>query len=396
MNGDDAEQLIGTREDQCTEFKAAEALERPPTIAREVVALLNATGGDIWIGVDEHEGVAVSIRGPRDPERGRQALWNHLVDTIEPSPRHDEVVTLVSPGPQGTIRVSVQNGRRKPYSLRGSRGRQFPTRIGDRIREMSLEEIGDAFRLVKADSDQIVARKAALGRELEVARPDALWWTFVPVSPFDIDLEHLDSDTKAFLQRVLMDPNESGNRPTGWTMVFDETKPEFGTARVVHRFGREPRHEVQIQNDGRMTFQAPRRRLSRNWDDKDLEVFPLALLELPASSFRMASRIFDRYGRPDADSKVLVAAQFNSFAGATLRAGSPRDPFFGSGHAKEGTFQDKTLVVEPFEVGMVDIVKTPDRVAYRLIRRFYEQFGLDEKDIPPEFDRIAGVLRFLP
>lgn len=393
---DDPQTLIGRREDHRTEFKAAEALEKPSNIAREVVALLNANGGDIWVGIDEQDGVAVSVRGPRDPEHARQALWNHLVDTIEPSPQHDEVESHVSPGGQGVIRVSVRNGHRKPYSHLANRGRQFPMRIGDRIREMTLDEIGSAFRGASAQSDQLAKRKVDLGKELEKVRPSALWWTFVPVVPLDIDFEHLDAAAKAFFQRVLMDPSESGNRPTGWTMVFDETTPKFSTEGVVHRFGEKPGHEVRIQPDGRLIFQAPRRRLSRNWDDKDLAVFPYSLLELPVSSFRMASRILARYKKVGDDSKILIAAQFNDVAGTKLVAGSPRDPFFGSGYSEDGTFEGKTLVIEPFEIATQDIVAKPDQAAYRLIRRLYERFGLTEKAIPPEFDKATGVLRLSP
>ena len=59
MSIDDPNDLIGKRESATLEFKAQEILKAPAKIAREVVGFLNASGGHVWIGVQENGGVAV-------------------------------------------------------------------------------------------------------------------------------------------------------------------------------------------------------------------------------------------------------------------------------------------------------------------------------------------------
>ena len=82
---------LGRVEDQHLELKSRDALKHPETIAREVVAMLNADGGEIWIGIREENGRAMEIEPVDDAEPAKERLWDHLVDSLEPALRHDEV-----------------------------------------------------------------------------------------------------------------------------------------------------------------------------------------------------------------------------------------------------------------------------------------------------------------
>ena len=65
---------LGDTEGQRLEFKAADVLDSPAYVAREAAAMLNAIGGEIWIGVEEREGKASRLEPVRDAERARSAL----------------------------------------------------------------------------------------------------------------------------------------------------------------------------------------------------------------------------------------------------------------------------------------------------------------------------------
>ena len=76
---------LGRKEDFHLELKGRDALDDPEKIAREVVAFLNAEGGDVWVGLGEEAGRAVKVEPIPDPEREQRRLVDYLIETIEPS-----------------------------------------------------------------------------------------------------------------------------------------------------------------------------------------------------------------------------------------------------------------------------------------------------------------------
>jgi predicted HTH transcriptional regulator len=82
---------LGEAESQCLEFKAADALRSPESIAKSVVGLLNAQGGELWIGLREENERAVSLESVPDAEAACRSLRDHLIDTVEPAPSEREI-----------------------------------------------------------------------------------------------------------------------------------------------------------------------------------------------------------------------------------------------------------------------------------------------------------------
>src|SRR6185295_20094854 len=85
------------------EFKGIDALKDPEKIAREVVAMLNAQGGKVWVGLREEDGRAVAVEPIADPEREKGRLLNYLVDTIEPAISNSMVNIEVQDQGQGAV-----------------------------------------------------------------------------------------------------------------------------------------------------------------------------------------------------------------------------------------------------------------------------------------------------
>lgn len=403
MSTRDPKHLLGKAENAFLEFKAAEALEKPLNIGREVVGLLNAKGGDLWIGVREQDGIATSLQPIPNAIAARDALWNHLVDTIEPSPLTEEVVIEAIPTGDGgdVILLRVSEGARRPYALMKDRGRHFPIRTGARIREMSRGEIEVAFRREPTSGGPDEKAGAVKGVKAEaMAAIDrrrgakSYWWTIIPIHPLGIDFEHMSQGDKNFCRDLLTDPSLSGNRRTGWTMVLDHASHHLGTAGVTHELGEPPvRHEIKFEPSGRMTFVAPRARLDKSGSSDGLDIFPFALIELPVSSFRMAAKFFEHFAS-SGPSKAIVAAVIGGMKGARLQPGSPAEPSLP--WKQPEPFADEDLVVSPFEIEGKQLLDAPDAAAYRLVLRIYEQFGLEADAIPPEFSSVDRVLRLGP
>jgi schlafen family protein len=82
---------IGQRENQRLEFKSKDALRHLASVGRAVVAMLNSEGGDVWIGLKEVDGVAVTLEPIHNPDQEIKRLRDHFSDSIEPSPGPQEI-----------------------------------------------------------------------------------------------------------------------------------------------------------------------------------------------------------------------------------------------------------------------------------------------------------------
>jgi hypothetical protein len=356
---------------------------------------LNAKGGDILVGVGEQDGVATSLQSIPHGAAAAGSLLNHLIDTIEPSPLDDEVKIdrIVNDELGEIISIHVRGGSRRPYALLKDRGRQFHVRVADRIREMTRQEIAEAFGATPSPGDQVVEAMKRVGEAADGQRGSSqFWWCLEPTESLGIDFENADAETKKFFEDLAMCPQASGNRSSGWTMIFDQSKPRFRSSGLKHAVGTGAnQHLVEISPNGRMTFQAPRRRLYRGWNDDAVAIYPFALIELPVSTFRMAAKMLDRYATSRTGLKVVCAAVIGGIGGSILEPGSPDGPSRPWQRAKP--FEGKDLRVPPFSVEAADLRKTPDAAAYPLIRRIYEGFDLEADDIPREFGPEDHVLR---
>ena len=162
---------LGERESLKSEFKRVEALKDPANIAREVVAFLNAEGGEIWIGVGEAAGVADVIEEVPNPELQRDRLQDALVDLVEPCPVVGreiaiEVVPFPADQARGLLRVRVEAGRRGPYALLRQTMRAYLKRTGTRLRPMTREELAQAFQQASTDEDRVAKVAREIGSHI--------------------------------------------------------------------------------------------------------------------------------------------------------------------------------------------------------------------------------------
>lgn len=370
---------IGELEGQRLEFKSTAALERPERIAREVVGMLNAEGGAVWIGLRDEAGRAVEIEPIPAAERARERLLDSLVDTLSPSPDHHEVkievVALPENGDAGLLRITVTpRPERRPYAVVSGGSYAFVTRVGARLRPMEREEIFAGAERNGSEALDLARKKLGERRaEVRAAGASVLWLGLQPAPSIRVDPQ------SPLFEKLAEVPAESGNREAGWTFVETLHRPEVSAAGVQWGWTELYRIEATFHADGGATFLADLAALS---DGETL--WPLALLEYPVSGLRIARQVYLNAGlAPSA--RVVAALLIQSVDEVALpyghrHASRGRRPLPGGEASAELDF--------PAD----EFLANPDRCGFRLLRQVYQAFGIREEDMPKEFDRETGRL----
>ncbi len=375
---------LGKAEDQHLEFKSAESLKKLEAIGREVAAMLNSEGGEVWIGLGERDGVAVELQPILNPEKAADSLLDSLVDRLEPSPLPQEVQIASVPAREGlsVLRVRVREGKRKPYALLKNGARSYQLRIGSRLRPMSREELfgGSADRRLAEGRIESTRQRILEARDAaqKTARR-SMWLRIQPVENVHIDIQ----DPR--IPELLDDPAKTGNRRSGWHFAQASERPEL--AKGVISWKCWDAFSVELHHDGGLVCRAPL--ASLHFKGEEGELWPLALLEYPISAFRLARVVY----RDCEQTGVLADIARFGLRGSRLREGSILGMHWHRNVIREYPEDEDDLTwPEPLLFDFSDLLEEPDRCGFRLVRRVYEAFGYREDEMPREFDREAGHL----
>ncbi len=389
------EEILGKREEQRLEFKSARVLaEEPESIARAVVGMLNADGGEIWIGVNDEDDVAVAVEPVDNPDRQKTRLRDFLLETLDPSPVAQEVsIEVVPPGADRSLLVvrvrPPHESSRRPYAFRRKGGWHFVRRIDARNHPMSRQEIFGQDVSMGGDQaiDRAVQKLVEARRKFRDSGRDGLWLGLQPVRGLHLDLLDRRYD------EMLSDPSVTGNRRAGWNFARSSSEPRREKDRISWGLQSgltgEIGTSVDLHEDGSLVFWASFRRL--HWKGDERELWPLALLEHPVSGFRISREIY----RQDLAQGDLVAADLALFGIGDwkLRGGTPGDPFFDFDQDDLRRQNETDLIWEPLPpFPFHEIDDSPDRCGYRLVRRVYQAFGFREENMPRQYDRETGQL----
>ncbi len=378
---------LGQPEGERLEFKGRDVLRHLSNVSREVVAMLNASGGDIWIGLVEEQGRAVRVEAIENPAREINRLRDHFSDAIEPSPTSSEIVVdpvaFQDKGMLLKVRVKPKSGRR-PYALREGTARHFIKRVHDRLRPMSREEV------FSATTQKDPAREAASHKILAVREQyrlnETFWLRIQPVGDSELRL------SKDF-REYFTNPTRTGNRVAGWNFV--DPNKEFEATPSEVRNGRDGEACVRVFRDGAVELTMPI--INLYWkstgglgNGEANEIWPYVLLEYPVSIFRLAATIYRERGF-QAEVVFGDLALFG-IKRWTLRPYSPVSWNYKLATPRRFEEGEEIVSVQPLSFSFEEVLNEPDRCAFRLVYRVYEAFGLFEEDMPTEFNRDTGRL----
>lgn len=401
---------MGERENERREFKSVRALDQPETIARAVVALLNAEGGEVWVGLRDEGGVAVELEGVEEAEEAARRLLDSLVDTIEPSPRAGEVEVQPAGTTVKALRIAIRPvADRKPYGvvLPGG-GRRYVVRVGDQIRPLSREELRQLFTGQSGEGSETTGdgAEAVLRHDLEevlAAEQPILWLGIEPCgSGVSLDLDELES------RDDLTEPRSTGNRAVGRTFYVARRAAELGNTPYLQRRttpdGRSwlvasgGPYELAIGEEGALRARAPlegfkfsgeepNRRLAMLRGHEVLN--PRALVEYPTSIFRLLGALLR-------DGELWPASRPEGYrAGLTLVGVEgwylrpdpdhpyltyPIDPVRHRLVPPEVSWRPQACTLDPLSAGPLTFERAeaedePDSCAYRLLRIVFAAFG---------------------
>lgn len=375
--------LIGQREGQRLEFKGREKLDDREQLGLEVVAFLNAEGGDLYIGVREEDGRAVAIEGVEDVEGQIDKLANYLVDSVEPSPGAQELeMSREVFGEEGPIiRVGVSAGVNGPYALTGKKGgRRFYTRFGARKRPMGREELAAAFAGSSRDESPVGKARRTLLVDRDELQQTPEEWFWVGIQP--AENAGLDLHESAFT-RYLRDPEAIGvQRDLASFHVPFEPEPMQG--RLVAwaiPFDRLVKETV-LREDGGIRFRSVIHLLYQHaHGSSPRRINPEMLIGVPLSLFRLAAAALHGKLEPTDPLVVDLALLGVGREEARLMPGHWRVPGPGRSAGVFDEGEDLTLIA-PLEFTFGEFVEEPERCVFRLLRPVYESFGLREDAIP--------------
>jgi len=395
------DEVLRRREDQHLEFKSARSLAEPENIAREVVGMLNAEGGTIWIGIEDGEQGAA---GPVDPvpnaERAKGRLLDYLPETIEPTPTSDELAIEVHQygvDDRGLLEIRVhpppKDSPRSPAAFVRKGGKHFVRRIDRRNHPMSREEIFPGRVSTTGDPAVDAARQKLLTARTAVRKSgghDGLWVGLQPVRPLGLEIQK----HKERFDQIALDPSVTGNRRAGWHFARTDRPPELTHQGLEWGIWSKAWDKfvirTQITKDGGLEFWADLAVLHwrKEAGGEERELHPHTLLEMPISAFRIAREIYrNRLSHHD---QVVADLALFGVGGWKLREGTPGTAGFTAGLF--GEQEEPDLIWEPIPFRFDEIDETPDRCGFRLVRRVYHSFGIAEDDIPRQYDRETGKL----
>jgi hypothetical protein len=406
------QELIGQREHQTLEFKAAGVLKDLRDVAREVVAFLNADGGDLWIGISESDGVATALDPIAAVQSHKTRVWDHLLSSIEPhiDPSGVLVVVVDERDGAGLLRIEVWRGPARPYAQLGKGGaRHYYVRAGDRVRAMTHAEIFSSASKPRGSSE---TRADVRSRTLRGAFP-GLWLAIVPKKSLSLH------PSDELVSRLLSDPLATNNRRTGFTFVNRYARLSLGSPFVLELEGK---FRLEVARSGHVEYAARPELFLR--DSRPGGLDPLALAERVASVIRLAAVLYlnsDRAVPPYSDesramhteeqvrepqralglnkrppartANVSVVADLAlvSMKGLQFNPAQPGTPeYYKEDHSIQ---RDEVALAQPIVTSVGEIAADPDACAFRLLSALYRELGYSEDDLPSQFDRTTKRLR---
>lgn len=391
---------LGTLEGLKIEFERADKLRNPDRrrdIVRAVVAMRNARGGSIWVGLTEVEGGLTGIDpsplGP-DDRRHVDSLRNQVIDLVEPMIElgRDVVLETVDVPGGWVLEVRVRRGdKATPHCVLSGRSREFLTRSGSRNAVLPYSSI---VRDTRPDEPSIRATTADLHTKWSERFAKFPGLALTAVADPHRHRDSLPAKVSENALHLLESPPTDSIRRDGWTW-FSKYSPvkrgQAGTVRTGKSYKDEPYRFLELQPNGTLQFFTTMGHLS--WKESSQtagvefelppkgQVYPYAIVETVASLIRTYSRLL---GTPEYESLETVGLllSFERAAGWIMCRTGPDAWFFAN--TRDDWFQvleDPTRTPVRLQTGSM-IRASPDLVSYELLNDLLQTDGGKQLSLP--------------
>lgn len=370
-------------------YEDVRVLERPRVLVRDVAAMLNAQGGTIWVGVREEGGFPVEFQGVPDAPAQRRRVEDALADLLEPawSGELGQVDVVTIGGKTLLVITCHASADGRPFALVGAGGREFVTRVGAHVRELSRDELTRAFAsatpMVAPAEFALQVIEEFRGRVMDRRRfADRFWMLATPDEPLRLPFD--DDPFRAELLELLAIPERSGNQ-RGFTVVQRVLPPRVGAEAAWVGDPDDVRWSLGFDARGTLRFHVPLDVPAFNTPlrSRETRLWPYAFCQLPVSFLRLLDALYELGRIPDATALRLDVGLAGA-RGWTLGPASPNTIRHRvDARALE---QDEIVWTDPVRFARADL-REHDRVAWRAVTRLYRAFGHQADDLPREWDR---------
>ncbi len=377
-------------EGQRLEYKAAAALQQKNRIARAVAAMLNAQGGEVWIGVRTEAEMPVEIEGVEDAAHARRSLEDALCDLLEPpwSAALGTIAEVVHGAKTLLVVECREDVHGRPFAVVSREGREYVTRAGARVRRMSRDELTRAFSTAvnpprDDEATQVIAEFRGLVTDAR-RFPDRFWMLATPSERLPVPLPFDDATFREALRALLVDPARSGNRARGLTVPNPFLPVEMRAEAAEIRDAADQRWFLRCDSPGSLRFHASLEVPAFNMPlQQDRALWPYALCELPASFLRLLDTLYELAGVAD-ETPVLFDMGLTGAKGWTLGPYSPDT----LGYRTKARALDRDAIIwsDPLCFTRGEL-RQRDAIAMRAVSRIYREWGHDGDFLPREWNR---------
>lgn len=388
---------IGTPEGQRLEFKGAASMRNPKgrrKIAKEVVAMLNAQGGNLWVGIAEDGDRMIGLEpfGEEDSHH-EVALKDTLLDLIEPRGGAFEVQRVAVPG-GWIVAISISPTQKTPIScLREGDNRLFVKRHEDRIRGMEFHEIHQMMNSLSAEPSRdphLESLEKALSLKTEFIFKEG-YFLFASIHSGNSEYPNLPAD----LTDRIHDFARNSCRQHGWSFPILTPSGEGEAHWVKHGkllvsgIPSSTFRLMEISKEGWACFSMGIENLQWGVPVDFLQahptarglINPLPFIEYTNSAVRILPILWpEAFKQGNVEIKITLALNnvrgwvLPPYAQDILGYHHPLNPW------KE--FQESKDLAITKSTWASSVDENPDAVTFQLVEEIYREFGHDPKVIP--------------
>ncbi len=170
-------QLIEQGENSAVEFKSSEV--RPESLAREIVAFANSSGGTILIGV-ENSGKITGVDQHQTETWVANIVRNNVIPAIAPQ------ITEWESSQKKVLAIEVSRGRDKPYQTLDGK---FWIRVGSTNRMATKEELSRLFQQAGLVHFDIAPLEQTSITDLDDRKLQEYWFTYYSINYWELEQE---------------------------------------------------------------------------------------------------------------------------------------------------------------------------------------------------------------
>ena len=171
------EQLIEQGENSAVEFKSSEV--RPESLAREIVAFANSSGGTVLIGVED-SGKITGVDQHQTETWVANIVRNNVIPAIAPQ------ITEWELSQKKVLAIEVSRGLDKPYQTLDGK---FWIRVGSTNRMATKEELSRLFQQAGLVHFDIAPLEQTSITDLDDRKLQEYWFTYYSINYLELEQE---------------------------------------------------------------------------------------------------------------------------------------------------------------------------------------------------------------